>query len=106
MKKVKQELFFVYGTLKSKHHNNRILEGATFVGHGITEDEFAMVGDGCTFVFKDHTRHQYPVVGEVYSISNEETVRRLDRLEGVSHGFYERIEVWVLSKEERYKCWM
>lgn len=80
---------FVYGTLLSGNGNNRLLSGSALVGKR-TLTGFDMVTLGG---FPAIEPGAGTVVGEVYEI-NEETLDRLDGLEGYTeggnHNLYER----------------
>lgn len=79
----KKEYFFVYGTLKRGYGNNRIFQNsptAQFVEEGITEPKFNLYDLGFfPGVTEDGTT---AIKGEIWSVEDEETKRRLDGLEG------------------------
>lgn len=73
---------FVYGTLKSGHGNNRLLEGCTLLGEFVTLQTFSMFNAGFPVTFYKQRGHA--VLGEVYEIPEDQlkdTIRRLDMLE-------------------------
>jgi len=92
---------FVYGTLKRGYGNNRLLSTSSFVGEAVTCEEFKMVNHGFPYINRANKGLTLPVIGEVWKVSDEETLQRLDWLEGVSHGHYSRevIDVQVLGGE-------
>jgi gamma-glutamylcyclotransferase (GGCT)/AIG2-like uncharacterized protein YtfP len=76
---------FVYGTLKKDYWNNRLLEGATYLGEAITNNNYLMTGNGIPYI------HPFegglPVKGEVYEIDEKLHLPRLDALEGHPHAY-------------------
>jgi gamma-glutamylcyclotransferase (GGCT)/AIG2-like uncharacterized protein YtfP len=76
------EYYFVYGTLKKGHGNNRILKQsttATFIEDGITEPKFTMISLGpFPGVFENGNT---AIHGEIWSVKDIETKNRLDSLE-------------------------
>jgi gamma-glutamylcyclotransferase (GGCT)/AIG2-like uncharacterized protein YtfP len=94
---MKNNFFFVYGTLKKSFGNNRLLQKSKFIGEAITLDSFCMFDVGFPYIYplskvpvQDHPIPAYPVRGEVYEVENEQVEKALDRLEGVDYGHYER----------------
>jgi gamma-glutamylcyclotransferase (GGCT)/AIG2-like uncharacterized protein YtfP len=94
---------FVYGSLMTGLHNNRLLRegGARLVGPAtIPAGRYAMVSlCGFPGLVDAHWREQgaaSPIVGEVWEV-DAMTLVRLDRLEGVEDGFYRRD--WVPAVE-------
>lgn len=84
---------FVYGTLKRGYGNNRLLQNATFVAEDVLKDHSAIYSfgtGGFPVAFKAEGKN---LAGEVWDISGdhqEETLRRLDALEGEGY-MYHRI---------------
>lgn len=68
-------MLFVYGTLKRDFGNHRLLGDSQFLGEASTEGQLYSAG----IPYMKHGPGQ--VQGEVYIVSDE-TLRRLDRLEG------------------------
>jgi gamma-glutamylcyclotransferase (GGCT)/AIG2-like uncharacterized protein YtfP len=94
---------FVYGSLMTGLHNNRLLRegGARLVGPAtIPAGRYAMVSLGAFPGLVDaRWRDQgaaSPIVGEIWEV-DAMTLVRLDRLEGVEGGFYRRD--WVPAVE-------
>ncbi len=77
------EYYFVYGTLKQGHGNNRILQQsstAKFIENAITEPNFTMISLGA---FPGVVEGGSTAIhGEIWSVEDDETKRRLDSLEG------------------------
>lgn len=72
---------FVYGTLKRGYGNHRVLGSAKFVGEGKTvSGAYKMLDGGFPMVLSGGLFH---VKGELFEVSDEQTMRNLDRLEGV-----------------------
>lgn len=109
---MKNDLVFVYGTLKYGHGNWRwALFDQTYLGRDVTEDTYILGDVGFPYCFPKSTfnvemtetvSHLFkPVVGDVFSV-NEEAMERLDRLEGYpSH--YNRIRI---NTRGGHECWM
>lgn len=104
---------FVYGTLKSGYGNNRLLHQESLVTPGITTRHFYLVDVGFPFAISEKVagnRGVLPVRGEVWTLSNELTLARLDSLEGVSPnggGMYDREqEIIIDDRGEEHFCYM
>ena len=82
----------VYGSLRRGFGNHGLLEDSLFIGEALTEARYTMLhlGGFPGVVKKGNTS----ITVELYDV-DEETLRRLDRLEG-HPGFYERLPVKVL----------
>lgn len=80
---------FVYGTLRQGHGNHRLLEHEKFLKKD-TLSGFSMHSLGAFPAIRPNPA--YKVIGEIYEIS-EATLRNLDYLEGVDHGFYKRLSI-------------
>jgi gamma-glutamylcyclotransferase (GGCT)/AIG2-like uncharacterized protein YtfP len=79
-------LVFVYGTLKSGYGNNEFHLGTSeFVGEAVVADATLMAVSSFPGAIEAHGEH---VKGEVWRV-DEQTLARLDRLEGCPH-MYER----------------
>lgn len=76
---------FVYGTLLSGQHNNRLLATSRLVGKATLLGRLYSLGSFPAMRL-DWTG---VVSGEVWSV-DDRTLERLDELEGVAHGFYAR----------------
>lgn len=84
---------FVYGTLKRGWGNNRILQTSSlFVSEAVTKEKYLMLGRGIPYVLELNKPHEYarPILGEVWLVQDQETLDRLDRLEGVAYNHYRR----------------
>lgn len=82
---------WVYGSLKRDHGNGRLLKTSRFLGTAISEPEFTLLNLGS---FPGIVREGTTAIhGEVYEV-DDETLQRLDRLEG-HPSFYERQHVAV-----------
>lgn len=79
---------FVYGTLKRGHPLHGHLLGQTCLGDGRTLPEFRLLNCGWypALVESDEGRS---IRGEVWEV-DDETLRRLDEVEDVPSGLYER----------------
>lgn len=89
---------FVYGSLKRGFHNHHFLENSEFLGEIDIVGPFAMANLGSfpgLFLVKD----RYNIVsGELYKV-DEETFKRLDRLEGWPN-FYDRVQIRLDNNED------
>ncbi|KAJ4785367.1 hypothetical protein LUZ62_036613 [Rhynchospora pubera] len=98
-------LIFTYGTLKRGFSNHKLLQSlmqsnhATFVGPAATSSPIPLVCGPYRVPFllnlsSCRSDEIYPVSGELYSVSPL-GLARLDELEGVSKGHYERFPLKV-----------
>jgi len=81
---------FVYGTLKRGHGNNHVLGDSTFLGTGETVARCRLFNSGFPVLRpgdKNHAELNRPVRGELFEVS-EETLDRLDRLEGEGRMYF------------------
>lgn len=69
----------VYGTLRKRYGNHRLIEGSKFIGAGLTDEKHTLFASGIPFVQKGGGTHQVRV--EVYEVE-ESDVPRVDSLEG------------------------
>ena len=100
---------FVYGTLLKGDYNHVLLGNSTFIGTGRTTPNFNLVDLGS---FPGLINGNGIVTGEVYEV-NEDTLARLDRLEG-HPGFYNRtpitledgtdVETYILGTHHARDC--
>lgn len=99
-------LFAVYGTLKHGQCNNRILSNSEYVGSNVTLSKYVLGDVGFPYLFKDVENLVpedllKPVVVDIFKVSDEITVQKLDALEGVpTH--YERE---LLQTVDGLTCW-
>jgi gamma-glutamylcyclotransferase (GGCT)/AIG2-like uncharacterized protein YtfP len=92
------KLVFVYGSLKRGYWNNRLLATSRFLAEAITvEDNFVMYDGAFPYVA---TGGISKVKGELFEVDNEETLRNLDRLEGVpTHYIRKETKFYVLPND-------
>lgn len=89
---------FVYGTLKRGHGNNLLLKDSTFISEGILHGHklcFYYSEGSFPFAKKDERSSSR---GEVYTV-NEETLRRLDALEGYAPNRPDSMNTFYLRRE-------
>lgn len=72
--------FFVYGTLKSGHGNNRRLQNAKKLGEHTTEPNYTMYGLGGFPAVSPGG--QTAITGEVYETDDENVINGVNALEG------------------------
>jgi len=93
----------VYGTLKRGYWNNRLLDGAEFVGEALTVKNYIMTGNGIPFIHPN--KGGLPVKGEVYEINPDKHLSSLDRLEGHPHTYTRTtIDVQLLACGTKLKA--
>lgn len=92
----------VYGTLQQGYWNNRLLEGAKFLGKGLTKKPYVLFNCGfpkaVPYSLNESKYPLLPVVGEIYE-AEEAHVLRCDRLEG-HPDWYIRKKIEVLLDGE------
>ena len=87
-----EQYVFVYGSLKSKFHNNHVLQGATYIGKASTHQKYLMFSLGS---FPALTKSpKYHITGELYRVT-ERTMKALDHLEGEGR-FYKKEQVSIV----------
>lgn len=87
---------FVYGTLKRGYGNNRLLEGAKFLGEATTQKHYSLVDCGFPKAVPSFMSEKIPflpVRGEVFEVNGEQ-LSMCDRLEGHPN-WYERRNIDV-----------
>ena len=75
--------YIFYGTLKSNHGNNYILQndGVEFLGKVVTQPHYTLFDGGFPIVERGG---KTSIKGELYKVSNEKVIQRLNNLEGYS----------------------
>lgn len=86
---------FVYGTLRQGESNWAwaLKDKAKFLGSAVTKGRLYHLGGFPGFRFSQDN-DDFDVYGEVFEV-DDATLKVLDRLEGVDHGFYNREQVLV-----------
>lgn len=82
---------FVYGTLKKGYANHHLVRDSLYMGEFSTNEKWGLLDLGA---FPAMVRGPLSVKGEAYGV-DEDTLRRLDSLEGVEHGLYNRRRINV-----------
>lgn len=97
---------FVYGTLRQGCPNHRLIFGSRYLGPATTVEPYVMVTQkprSFPYIFKHPDLYATPINGEMYEI-NQETLRKLDELEG-HPDHYLRTQILVVSpKGDTYAC--
>ncbi len=100
------ETIFVYGTLRKGMGNHHLLEGSGFLGMGETVVRYGMyvLPGGIPYV-KRRSERKAVIVGEVYEV-DEDTLRRIDQLEGHPDFYRRRLVPVMLNGEEKIQAWL
>jgi gamma-glutamylcyclotransferase (GGCT)/AIG2-like uncharacterized protein YtfP len=116
-------LVFVYGTLKHGYGNWKwALSKEEYLGPAVTADRFVMGNVGFPYIFPEDRVSGLvgeellkPVLGDLFKISNESTLRVLDRLEGEGSHYHRKLiqtthgdTVWTyvnLDWRDLYRCY-
>ena len=97
---------FVYGTLRQGGTNHHLVSGSPYLGPATTTESYVIATQtsrSFPYIFKHPELYAIPVQGEMYEI-NQETVRRLDMLEG-HPDHYRRQQILVTTpKGDAYAC--
>ena len=81
---------FVYGTIKGGHCRSNQLQGRMVSAKASTQPDYQMFRlDGYPGLIEVHPGKGAAIIGELWEI-DEECLRRIDALEGVDQGYYER----------------
>ena len=83
---------FVYGTLKQGGSNHRYLAGQQFLGEGHTTPGYTLYSLGDYPGMVPAPGDQAGVAGEVWNL-DAACLAKLDWLEGVKEGLYERVPI-------------
>jgi gamma-glutamylaminecyclotransferase len=83
---------FVYGTLKRGGSNHRFLDGQQYLGNAQTIPGFTLYSVGDYPGMVRSAQDRAGVIGELWAI-DQDCLEKLDRLEGLDEGLYERVEV-------------
>lgn len=92
-------LVFVYGTLKHGYGNWRwCLSHEEYLGPAVTADRFVMGNVGFPYIFPEDKVSGLvdddllkPVLGDLFKVSNDNTMEALDRLEGEGSHYHRRL---------------
>lgn len=89
-------VIFVYGTLKRDYWNNYYIEDSIFRGEAISVGKYDMYGRTIPEVVINENGNV--ISGEIYEI-DEETLRRVDRLENNGYMYTRQEEQFILNGE-------
>jgi len=92
-------LVFVYGTLKHGYGNWRwCLSHEEYLGPAVTSDRFVMGNVGFPYIFPEDKVSGLvdedmlkPVLGDLFKVSHEDTMVKLDRLEGEGYHYHRKL---------------
>lgn len=99
----KPMLFMVYGTLMQGRGNNRLFGDSKFLGTCVTKEKYTMYVSGIPFVDPDEPTCQ--IKGEVFEVTDEEVLDRVDRLEGHPTMYQRRLTTVILDGKE-IEAWL
>src|SRR6056297_3705854 len=117
-------LVFVYGTLKFGYGNWRwCLSEEEYICPAVTADRYVMGNVGFPYIFPEDKVSGLvdedmlkPVLGDLFKVSRDETMVKLDRLEGEGHHYHRVLTqtthgdtVWIyVNKDWRdmYRCYV
>jgi gamma-glutamylaminecyclotransferase len=93
---------FTYGTLMRGYHNNHLLSKCQFIGEAVTLDGFVLYNCGFPMAVP-HTDDEdaFPLLsvqGEVWEV-DEESLSRIDRLEGHPRWYIRKQRAVVIGEE-------
>lgn len=95
---------FVYGTLKRAYGNHTLIEGARFIGEGVSHsDNFVMWGQG--FPFISESNHGHAVRGEVFEI-DDFMLQQCDRLENHPDWYCRTKRSFLIGDVLRVEAWV
>jgi gamma-glutamylcyclotransferase (GGCT)/AIG2-like uncharacterized protein YtfP len=89
---------FVYGTLKRRHGNNRLLEGSKFIRNATAFGVLLHLGGFPGFLPETTGM---AVMGEIWEVPDKPTLDQIDQLEGHPH-HYIRQKIFIGGGEEVY----
>jgi len=104
---LKQQLLFVYGTLKRGFVRHPVLQDESFYGTAVTVNSYRLLDCG-SYPGLVSSDDGLAVQGEVYGVSDE-CLAVCDEVEGVAEGLYAREMISVQSladPEERVDAWV
>ncbi len=90
---------FVYGTLKRGLSNSRYLSGQRFIAEARTQPNFRMVDCGGYPGMYTATGNGLSIAGEIWEVTDE-CLARLDLLEDIAGGEYERVLIPLLPPHD------
>ncbi|XP_062098905.1 putative gamma-glutamylcyclotransferase At3g02910 [Humulus lupulus] len=99
----KRSLIFTYGTLKRGFHNHTLTQDlishkdAVYVGDFVTHQPIPLVigPHGIPYIINDLPGSGHRIKGELYAVTGP-GLARLDDLEGIAIGHYERLPIQVV----------
>ena len=102
-----REHVFVYGTLKTGHGNNQLLQSSIRLGDAITSSPYDLFSLGIPYMNRAEVSHDIKVLGELWEITEQSVMDNLDILEGVEFGHYfrETIPVRLLGSNAEFNAW-
>lgn len=90
---------FVYGTLKRGFSRAAALQGETFLGTARTQARYRMFNCGYYPGLVEAPDGLF-IEGELWEVSHD-CLKRLDEIEGVKIGLYQRVKVCLKSPHDR-----
>ncbi|MCA9071484.1 MAG: gamma-glutamylcyclotransferase [Planctomycetaceae bacterium] len=90
---------FVYGTLKRGFSRATVLQGETYLGTARTQTRYRMFNCG-NYPGLVEVPEGLSIEGELWEV-RPECLERLDEIEGVEIGLYQRVKVLLKSPHDR-----
>lgn len=93
-----KDYVFVYGSLKQGYWNNGLLARAKFIGKAVSvSDSFSLYDGSFPYALSEGVSR---LGGEIFEVEDEETIRNLDRLEGVPNHYVRKEAEFIIEEDE------
>lgn len=101
----------VYGTLRAGYGNHSLLGDSKFIGAGVTAEQFCMLAAGFPVCLDDpgdfSGLSKTNITVEVYEVTSDAVLRRLDALEGHPDWYQRRpVPVRLEGHDTLIEAWM
>jgi gamma-glutamylcyclotransferase (GGCT)/AIG2-like uncharacterized protein YtfP len=98
----------VYGTLRPGHGNSILWRGmaeASFDGEAYVMG-YRLIGHGFPYAIPAASSQSLVTLITPHEDTYDQVLAEMDRLEGVGHGFYDRLQVTVVTPDGPVGAWM
>ena len=92
------DLVFVYGTLKyGECNSHRFTDNDEYLGSRVTKDKYVLGNIGFPYMFDESLNEDFdseflkPVLGDLFRVNSESTLKSLDALEGEGHHYIRKL---------------